>query len=115
MGRQLDQGKYYYSISEVSEHFDITPATLRHWESNFDILSPRKNKKGDRLYTADDIEAVRLIRSLVKEQGFTLKGAAAQIKAQPQILDQPYGGLTHTQVRACRTGKNPQKFIRAIF
>lgn len=86
MGKQLEQGKYYYSISEVSEHFDTTPATLRHWESNFDILSPRKNKKGDRLYTADDIEAVRLIRSLVKEQGFTLKGAAAQIKANRKSL-----------------------------
>lgn len=86
MRTPLDPEKYYYSISEVAEHFDITATTIRHWESEFDFLSPRKNKKGDRLFSAQDIEDIRLIYYLVKEQGFTLKGAASHIKSNKKSL-----------------------------
>ena len=52
----------------------------------FDIISPRKNKKGDRMYTGEDVESIRLIHSLVKENGYTLAGAAAHLKANKKAL-----------------------------
>ena len=84
--KKLPEGKFYYSIGELSVYFDVTPATLRYWESMFDIISPRKNKKGDRMYTAEDVESIRLIHFLVKESGYTLAGAAAHIKANKKAL-----------------------------
>lgn len=84
--KKLPEGKFYYSIGELSDYFGVTPATLRYWEGAFDHIAPRKNKKGDRMYTGEDVEAIRLVRHLVKEQGFTLAGAAEHIKANRKAL-----------------------------
>lgn len=72
--------KLYYSIGEVSRMFNVNPSLIRYWEKEFDVINPRKNKKGNRLFTSEDIDHFRLIYHLVKERGFTLKGAREQIR-----------------------------------
>ena len=72
--------KLYYSISEVSELFDLNPSTLRFWEKEFEVLKPTKNKKGNRLFTKKDIENITQIVELVKHKGFTIQGAKEQLK-----------------------------------
>lgn len=67
--------KLYYSIGEVAEIFNVAPSLIRFWESEFDIIKPKKNRKGNRQFTKEDIENVRTIFHLVKEKGFTLQGA----------------------------------------
>lgn len=71
--------KIYYSISEVAEMFDVNTSLIRFWEKEFDILQPTKNKKGNRLFTQEDVEHIYLIYHLVKERGFTLEGARRQL------------------------------------
>ena len=72
--------KLYYSISEVSEMFGVNNSLIRFWEKEFDIIKPKKNKKGNRMFTKEDIENIRLIYHLVKERGFTLQGAQQKLK-----------------------------------
>ncbi len=72
--------KHYYSIGEVAEMQGLTTATLRYWEREFEILKPKKNAKGDRLFTRADVENIRLIQLLLKEKGYTIDGARAQLK-----------------------------------
>lgn len=72
--------KLYYSIGEVAEIFDVSTSLVRYWENEFDILKPKKNKKGNRLFTKKDIENLHLIYHLVKERGFTLDGAKRKLK-----------------------------------
>jgi DNA-binding transcriptional MerR regulator len=72
--------KIYYSISEVAELFEVNQSLIRFWEKEFDILSPQKNKKGNRLFTKDDLENLKLIYHLVKERGYTLQGAREKLK-----------------------------------
>lgn len=72
--------KLYYTIGEVSGLFDVNPSLIRFWEKEFDILKPSKNKKGNRLFTKEDLETLRLIYHLVKERGYTLQGAKETIR-----------------------------------
>ena len=72
--------KIYYSISEVAGMFDVNASLIRFWEKEFDILQPKKNKKGNRLFTQTDVENIHLIYHLVKERGFTLEGARKQLE-----------------------------------
>lgn len=72
--------KYYYSIKEVSELFDVNPSLIRFWEDKFPTLKPFRNNKGNRLYTKEDIEKIRLIYHLVKERGMTLSGAKKKMR-----------------------------------
>jgi len=67
--------KKYYSIGEVAQLLAVAPSLIRFWESQFDVIKPRKNKKGVRQYTKDDIEKLQMIYFLVKEKGMTLQGA----------------------------------------
>ncbi len=72
--------KLYYSIGEVAEMFDVNTSLIRFWEKEFDIIKPHKNKKGNRLFTPQDIDNFHLIFFLVKEKGMTLKGAKKKLK-----------------------------------
>lgn len=74
--------KLYYSMGEVAELFDVKTSLLRHWESEFSILRPKRNKKGNRLFSAEDVENLKLIYHLVKEQGMTLEGAKKAMKGK---------------------------------
>ena len=72
--------KLYYSIREVAEKVGVAEHTLRFWEKEFPSLHPKKTGSGVRQYTLDDIEMVRLIHHLVKEQGLTVKAARNRLK-----------------------------------
>ena len=81
---QMEPGnmKRYYTISEVANMFDVSKSLVRFWESEFDILKPHKNSKGDRRFTPQNIEQIKTIYHLVKQRGFTLEGAKREIKNQ---------------------------------
>jgi len=72
--------KLYYSIGEVADMFQVNTSLIRFWEKEFDVIRPKKNKKGNRLFTKQDIENFRIIYHLVKEKGMTLKGAQKKMK-----------------------------------
>lgn len=78
--KEIDIVKLFYSIGEVAEMFDVNTSLIRFWEKEFDIIKPKKNKKGNRLFTADDIDNFKVIYNLVKEQGLTLEGAKKYLK-----------------------------------
>jgi len=78
--------KIFYSIGEVAEMLSVNQSLIRFWEKEFDILKPQKNKKGNRLFTLQDIENLRLIYHLVKERGMTLKGARLKLLNQKQEI-----------------------------
>lgn len=72
--------KMYYSMSEVSKMMGLPQSTLRFWEKEFDILRPKKNAKGNRYFTAADIDNLKIIYHLVKERGYTIQGAKDKLK-----------------------------------
>ena len=76
--------KRYYGIGEVAEAFDVNTSLIRFWEKEFDVLQPKKNAKGNRKFTPDDIKNLELIYHLVKERGFTLEGAKTHLKENKQ-------------------------------
>jgi DNA-binding transcriptional MerR regulator len=72
--------KLYYTIGEVAEMFEVKTSLIRFWEKEFDIIKPKKNKKGNRFFTKEDIDNFHLIYHLVRERGMTLKGAQMKLK-----------------------------------
>jgi DNA-binding transcriptional MerR regulator len=75
--------KRYYKIGEVAKAFDVNASLIRFWEKEFDVIKPKKNAKGNRLFTQEDIANLKLIFNLVKERGFTLDGAKQKLKKNP--------------------------------
>ncbi|OAD90929.1 MULTISPECIES: MerR family transcriptional regulator [Aequorivita] len=81
--------RLYYNIGEVAEAFGVNTSLIRFWEKEFDALKPKKNAKGNRKFTPQDIKNLELIYHLVKERGFTLEGAKIHLKENKQkTLDQ---------------------------
>lgn len=78
--KEKSDEKLFFSIGEVSTMFDVNASLIRFWEKEFDIIKPRKNNKGNRMFTKADIENFRLIFHLVKERGYTLQGAKDKLK-----------------------------------
>lgn len=76
--------KRYYKIGEVAKAFNVNISLIRFWEKEFDIIKPKKNAKGNRLFLKEDVENFKLIFNLVKERGYTLDGAKQQLKKNPQ-------------------------------
>lgn len=76
--------KRYYAIGEVAKAFGVNTSLIRFWEKEFDALKPKKNAKGNRKFTPDDIKNLQFIYHLVKERGFTLEGAKTHIKEEKQ-------------------------------
>ncbi|SFN92438.1 DNA-binding transcriptional regulator, MerR family [Bizionia echini] len=76
--------KRYYGIGEVAKAFGVNTSLIRFWEKEFDVLQPKKNAKGNRKFTPDDIQNLKLIFHLVKERGFTLDGAKIHLKEEKQ-------------------------------
>lgn len=76
--------KRYYGIGEVAKAFDVNTSLIRFWEKEFDALKPKKNAKGNRKFTPEDIKNLKLIYHLVKERGFTLEGAKIHLKESKQ-------------------------------
>ena len=72
--------KLYYTIGEVAHMFDVNTSLIRFWEKEFDIIKPKRNNKGNRLFTKQDVENFYIIYHLVKERGLTLDGAKKKMK-----------------------------------
>jgi len=72
--------RMYYTIGEVSNMFKVNTSLIRFWEKEFDILRPKKNAKGNRLFTPEDLDNLKIIFYLVKERGFTLDGAKKKLR-----------------------------------
>ena len=80
--------KRYYKIGEVAKAFGVNTSLIRFWENEFDVLKPKKNKKGNRLFTSTDLQNLKIIYSHVKEKGYTLDGARKKMKQNPKgIMD----------------------------
>lgn len=78
--------KLFYSIGEVAKMFEVNTSLIRFWEKEFDIIQPRKNRKGNRLFTPKDVSYFEIIFTLVKEQGYTLEGAKKALKENKDDL-----------------------------
>jgi DNA-binding transcriptional MerR regulator len=72
--------KLYYSISEVAGWFKVNTSLLRYWENEFDVLQPRKTRKGDRLFRVEDIKNLQLIYFLLRQRKFSIEGARNYLK-----------------------------------
>ena len=84
----LPKDKRYYSMGDIATAFNVNPSLIRFWDKEFDILKPKKNAKGNRMFTHEDVKNLQLIYHLVKERGFTLEGARIHLKeAQKKTLD----------------------------
>ena len=88
MHLELAPNKRYYSIGEIAKAFHVNASLIRFWDKEFDILKPKKNAKGNRMFTPEDVKNLQLIYHLVKERGFTLEGAKTHLKEnQKKTLD----------------------------
>ena len=79
-----EQHKLYYTIGEVAKAFNVNTSLIRFWEKEFDDIKPKKNAKGNRRFSKDDLKKLELVYHLVKERGFTLEGAKTHLKEQRQ-------------------------------
>ncbi len=92
--KERDINKRYYTMGEVTEMFNVNASQIRFYEKEFEILQPKKNKKGNRLFTPEDVENLKVIFHLVKDKGFTLQGAReylknnkSEIKENQKVID----------------------------
>jgi DNA-binding transcriptional MerR regulator len=76
---ELIAKKVYYSIGEVCDLTGLKPHVLRYWESQFDLLNPSKNRAGNRVYRAKEIEMVLLVKHLLYEEKYTIEGAKQRL------------------------------------
>lgn len=79
--KEREINKLYYSMGEVTKMFNVNASQIRFYEREFDVLQPKKNKKGNRLFTQDDIAHLKIIFNLVKDKGYTLQGARDYLKS----------------------------------
>ena len=79
--------KQYYSIGEVAAMFRVNNSLIRYWENEFDILEPRKNRKGDRFFKPEDVKNLQLIHDLLRRRKFTIEGAKEYLKKNKQAKE----------------------------
>jgi len=82
--------KLYHSIGEVSDMLGVPISTIRFWDNEFDILKPMKNKKGNRMFTPDDIKSLKIIHRLLKDEGMTLQGAKKKLRGNWEEAEYKY-------------------------
>ncbi len=82
--------KLYYSIGEVSKMLDVPVSTVRFWENEFDILRPMKNKKGNRMFTSNDVRNLTIIHKLLKEEGMTMAGVKKKLSGKWDETDHKF-------------------------
>ncbi len=90
-------GKLFWSIGEVATELGVSSSLIRYWEKEFGTLRPKRTGKGDRSYTRKDIDQLRRIHHLVKEQGFTLQGAREQLRTNPDEHDPKHTVREHLE------------------
>jgi DNA-binding transcriptional MerR regulator len=79
--------KLYYTIGEVADMFSVNTSLIRFWEKEFNLIQPKKSKKGNRMFTPKDIENFNKIYHLVKTNGYTLEGAKKALKSKQTVTD----------------------------
>lgn len=79
--------KKYFTIGEVAKILGVATSLIRFWETQFDFIRPKKNAKGNRKYTQEDLKKLKLVYYLVKEKGYTLQGAQEHIKQSKDSID----------------------------
>ena len=79
--------KQYYSIGEVAGMFKVNTSLIRYWENEFDILEPRKNRKGDRFFKPSDVKNLQLIHDLLRRRKFTIEGAKDYLRKNKQAKE----------------------------
>lgn len=79
--------KKYFTIGEVAKELGVATSLIRFWETQFDFIRPKKNKKGNRKFTQEDLKKIKLVYHLVKEKGYTLQGAHDHIKKSKNSID----------------------------
>ena len=95
--------KLFYPIGEVAKIFDVSVSSIRYWEKEFNILKPKKNKKGNRMFTKKDLDNLQIIYHLIKERGFTLEGAKKKLRDNKKDTIDNIGIITNL--------KNIRKFL----
>jgi DNA-binding transcriptional MerR regulator len=95
--------KMYYTMGEVAILFDVNQSLIRFYEREFDILAPKKNKKGMRVFNQEDIENLKLIMHLIKDKGYTLQGAKDFIKNK--------GNSGKNDIRVVNSLENLKRFL----
>ncbi|MCS6818827.1 MAG: MerR family transcriptional regulator [Chitinophagales bacterium] len=88
--REKEIEKLYYTIGEVAQMLNLSPSQIRYWETEFPALRPRKDRKGNRLFTKDDIAMLKMLSYLLKEKGLTIEGARNYLKNNPDEAKQKY-------------------------
>ncbi len=79
--------KLYFRTNELAKAFNVNTSLIRFWEKEFDfLLKPKKNAKGERLYTSKDVENLKIIFHLVKDNGYTLDGAKKKLRSDRQKI-----------------------------
>lgn len=79
--------KQYYPMRVVAKWFRVNSSLLRYWENEFDVLKPRKNRKGDRLFRPEDVKSLQVIYYLLRQRKFTIEGAKKYLKANRKNAD----------------------------
>ena len=87
--------KLFYQIGEVAKELDVNVSLIRFWEKEFDIIKPKKNKKGNRLFTQKDFDNLKTIYFLVKERGYTLDGAKRKLKENKDVKNDNLSIIRH--------------------
>jgi DNA-binding transcriptional MerR regulator len=87
---EMSLEKQYYGIGEVAEMFHANASLIRYWENEFDILKPKKNRKGDRLFRPEDIRNLQLIYHLLRERKYTIEGVRKKLKDERKITEQHF-------------------------
>jgi len=90
MENQASSTKLYYSIGEVAKMFGVNTSLIRFYEKEFDVIKPKKNRKGNRFFTPADIDNFHLIFHLTKERGYTLEGARKKLEENPDDLQKSF-------------------------
>ncbi len=101
-----NEQRLYYSIGEMASMLSVNTSLIRFWEKEFDIIKPKRNKKGTRFFTKRDVENLHLIYNLVKERGYTLKGAKEKLKNNPEKI--------HEDAEIINTLKKVRKFLLEV-
>lgn len=104
--KDRDITKMYYTMGEVTSMFDVNASMVRFYEKEFDILQPKKNKKGNRLFTPEDIENLKIIFHLIRDKGYTLPGAKEHLKKNV--------GQTRENQRVIDSLENMKKFLLEV-
>ena len=104
--KEREISKMYYTMGEVSTMFDVNPSLIRFYEKEFEILQPKKNKKGNRLFTPEDLENFKIIFHLIKDKGYTLNGAKEHLKGS--------SNTTRDSQRVITSLENLKKFLLEV-